>query len=143
MIAFEVKDMTCGHCVSAITKALKATDKDAKAVSYTHLDVYKRQVVTVTAVHQVLQRGLHRVQLLELVVEFLDVRLRQRTPLPAWPLAVLPQAEQGPATRGLPGRARRPVAGGNRCSRPTLAPVSYTHLDVYKRQPWRRSTRPG
>ena len=30
MIAFEVKDMTCGHCVSTITKALKATDKDAK-----------------------------------------------------------------------------------------------------------------
>lgn len=30
MIAFEVKDMTCGHCVSTITKALKAIDKDAK-----------------------------------------------------------------------------------------------------------------
>jgi copper chaperone len=30
MIAFEVSDMTCGHCVSTITKALKATDKDAK-----------------------------------------------------------------------------------------------------------------
>lgn len=30
MIAFEVKDMTCGHCVSTISKALKATDKDAK-----------------------------------------------------------------------------------------------------------------
>ena len=30
MIAFEVSDMTCGHCVSTITKALKAADKDAK-----------------------------------------------------------------------------------------------------------------
>ena len=30
MIAFEVKDMTCGHCVSTITKALKAADRDAK-----------------------------------------------------------------------------------------------------------------
>ena len=30
MIAFEVNDMTCGHCVSTITKALKATDKEAK-----------------------------------------------------------------------------------------------------------------
>ena len=30
MIAFEVNDMTCGHCVSTITKALKGTDKDAK-----------------------------------------------------------------------------------------------------------------
>ena len=30
MITFEVNDMTCGHCVSTITKALKGTDKDAK-----------------------------------------------------------------------------------------------------------------
>jgi copper chaperone len=30
MIAFEVNDMTCGHCVSTITKALKATDQEAK-----------------------------------------------------------------------------------------------------------------
>ena len=30
MIAFEVNDMICGPCVSTITKALKATDKDAK-----------------------------------------------------------------------------------------------------------------
>ena len=30
MITFEVNDMTCGHCVSTITKALKATDKDAQ-----------------------------------------------------------------------------------------------------------------
>ena len=30
MIAFEVDDMTCGHCVSTITKAVKAADKDAR-----------------------------------------------------------------------------------------------------------------
>jgi copper chaperone len=30
MITFEVKDMSCGHCVSTITKALKWTDKDAE-----------------------------------------------------------------------------------------------------------------
>lgn len=29
MIAFEVKDMTCGHCVSTITKAVKAADAAA------------------------------------------------------------------------------------------------------------------
>lgn len=29
MIAFEVKDMTCGHCVSTITKAVKAVDDNA------------------------------------------------------------------------------------------------------------------
>jgi copper chaperone len=30
MIVFEVTDMTCGHCVSTITKALEGADKDAK-----------------------------------------------------------------------------------------------------------------
>lgn len=30
MITFEVNDMTCGHCVSTIAKALQAADKDAK-----------------------------------------------------------------------------------------------------------------
>lgn len=30
MISFQVNDMTCGHCVSTITKALRAADKDAK-----------------------------------------------------------------------------------------------------------------
>ena len=30
MIAFEVKDMTCGHCVSTITKAVNAADRNAK-----------------------------------------------------------------------------------------------------------------
>jgi copper chaperone len=29
MIAFEVNDMTCGHCVSTITKAIKAVDPNA------------------------------------------------------------------------------------------------------------------
>jgi copper chaperone len=32
MIAFRVDDMTCGHCVSTIAKALKHADKDAKVV---------------------------------------------------------------------------------------------------------------
>jgi copper chaperone len=29
MIAFEVRDMTCGHCVSTVTKAVQAADRDA------------------------------------------------------------------------------------------------------------------
>ena len=29
MISFVVKDMTCGHCASTITQAVKAADKDA------------------------------------------------------------------------------------------------------------------
>lgn len=30
MIAFEVNDMSCGHCVSTITNAVRAVDKNAK-----------------------------------------------------------------------------------------------------------------
>jgi copper chaperone len=30
MIAFEVNDMTCGHCASTITKALQGADRDAR-----------------------------------------------------------------------------------------------------------------
>ncbi len=30
MIAFEVNDMTCGHCASTITKAVQAVDQGAK-----------------------------------------------------------------------------------------------------------------
>lgn len=30
MLAFKIADMTCGHCASTITKALKAADRDAK-----------------------------------------------------------------------------------------------------------------
>jgi len=29
MIAFEVKDMTCGHCVSTVTQAVKSVDAGA------------------------------------------------------------------------------------------------------------------
>jgi len=30
MVTFEVNDMTCGHCVSTITKAVKALDPQAQ-----------------------------------------------------------------------------------------------------------------
>ncbi len=30
MIAFEVNDMSCGHCVKAITEAVKAADENAQ-----------------------------------------------------------------------------------------------------------------
>jgi copper chaperone len=42
MIAFEVPDMTCQHCASAITKALSSVDGDARVA----IDL-KRRVVTV------------------------------------------------------------------------------------------------
>lgn len=47
MIAFEVNDMTCGHCVSTITKVLKATDKDAKV--QIDLATHRVQVEAVSA----------------------------------------------------------------------------------------------
>ena len=47
MITFEVNDMTCGHCVSTITKALKATDKDAKV--QIDLTTHRVQVESVSA----------------------------------------------------------------------------------------------
>lgn len=30
MLAFQVNDMSCGHCVGAITKAVKAADPNAQ-----------------------------------------------------------------------------------------------------------------
>jgi len=30
MIAFEVRDMTCGHCVSTVTQAVKEVDRAAR-----------------------------------------------------------------------------------------------------------------
>jgi len=40
MIAFEVNDMTCGHCVSTLTKALKAVDAGARV----HIDLASHRV---------------------------------------------------------------------------------------------------
>ena len=41
MIAFEVNDMSCGHCVSTITQAVKATDQDATV----QIDLARHRVV--------------------------------------------------------------------------------------------------
>jgi copper chaperone len=55
MIAFEVNDMTCGHCVSTITKALKSTDRDAKVT----IDLAKHLVMVAST--QADARELHDV----------------------------------------------------------------------------------
>lgn len=47
MFAFEVKDMTCGHCVSTITKALK--DTDAQATVKIDLPTHRVEVTSATA----------------------------------------------------------------------------------------------
>ncbi len=46
MPAFEVKDMTCGHCVSTITKAVKATD--AQATVTIDLSTHRVEVTSAT-----------------------------------------------------------------------------------------------
>ena len=33
MVTFEVQDMTCGHCVSSITKAVRAIDQGAQVTA--------------------------------------------------------------------------------------------------------------
>lgn len=33
MVSFEVQDMTCGHCVSSITKAVRAIDQGAQVTA--------------------------------------------------------------------------------------------------------------
>ena len=40
MITFEVSDMSCGHCASSITKAVKALDAGAKV----EVDLVKKLV---------------------------------------------------------------------------------------------------
>ena len=45
MIAYEVKDMTCGHCVNAITQALKAVDSTAEV----RIDLAQHRVAGLTA----------------------------------------------------------------------------------------------
>jgi len=47
MITFEVKDMSCGHCVGAITKALQALDAGAQV--QIDLASHRVQVEPVTA----------------------------------------------------------------------------------------------
>jgi len=40
MLSFEVKDMTCGHCVSTITQAVSSVDPGAKV----HIDLATHRV---------------------------------------------------------------------------------------------------
>lgn len=45
MIAFDVKDMSCGHCVSSITQALK----DADPAAQVQIDLPSHRVTIVPA----------------------------------------------------------------------------------------------
>ena len=43
----KIEGMMCGHCEATVKKAREAIEgvDTAEAVSYTHLDVYKRQIL--------------------------------------------------------------------------------------------------
>lgn len=56
MIAFQVKDMTCGHCVSTITQAVKALDQDAQV--QIDLPTQKVQIESRTANAQALAHAI-------------------------------------------------------------------------------------
>ena len=46
MISFQIPDMTCGHCVAAVTKAVKAADPAAEIT----IDLPTHQVQVQTSV---------------------------------------------------------------------------------------------
>ena len=109
----------------------RASDSVTWAVSYTHLDVYKRQTPYrrrppaagpgyVGVITQTEARGLARnaaAGLSLMVDELAALKGKPRPP------------------RAKPAREPEAVGAG--------APVSYTHLDVYKRQRRRSHHRPG
>ena len=46
MYEYDIPDMSCGHCVTTIEKAIKAADPQASA----NVDLMKRQAVVTSAV---------------------------------------------------------------------------------------------
>lgn len=53
MLVFSVEDMTCGHCVAAITKAVQAADPAARVE--VRLDQHQVQVDGATQAHAIEQ----------------------------------------------------------------------------------------
>jgi len=56
MITFEVQDMTCGHCVSSINKAVQAIDPGARVA--TDLSKHQVQIEPATASQAQLKQAL-------------------------------------------------------------------------------------
>jgi copper chaperone len=60
MIAFEVKDMTCGHCVSTITRAVQAADPQATVridLATHRVDIVPGQADVATLSHAIEEAG--------------------------------------------------------------------------------------
>lgn len=56
MVTFEVNDMTCGHCLSSITEAVKARDPQAQV--HVNLATHRVDVDSATADHRSLQTAI-------------------------------------------------------------------------------------
>jgi copper chaperone len=56
MIAFEVQDMSCGHCVSAITQAVKDADQGAEV--QIDLATHRVQIEPAAASREALARAI-------------------------------------------------------------------------------------
>ena len=135
--------------------------KTCGTVSYTHLDVYKRQLLCWGALAALTFRGLSFAFPSRWPGCGCEDRLGRRQLAADW---LLPSAGGATASRRRRSRprgvravrtrsidpVRYPVARGgdhpDRCQRHepgrSTLPVSYTHLDVYKRQVRRRLTLP-
>ena len=57
MIAFDIQDMTCGHCVATITRAVAAVDERA-AVRF-DLPTHRVEIESSTASAQALSQSIH------------------------------------------------------------------------------------
>lgn len=67
MISFVVKDMTCGHCVSTIAKALAAVDEGARV--HFDLSTHRVQIDPSTADAGKLREAIHDAGYTPLAVE--------------------------------------------------------------------------
>ena len=105
-------------------------------VSYTHLDVYKRQIVISSQVVlglQTIQSRQVNVLMEPSVITIGAINGGNRSNIiPEW-------VEMIGTVRSLDEGMRRDI---HRRIVKTAQSVSYTHLDVYKRQVWHRASRP-
>lgn len=83
MISFLVNDMTCGHCVSSITKAVKALDSGAKV----QIDLAAHRV-------EIEPAGANAVELTA------AIKGAGYTPVAVEPSAVAPIAASAPTRKG-------------------------------------------
>ena len=107
MVTFRVNDMTCGHCASAISRAVAAVDKNAR------MDIrIQQKLVRVTSTASA-------AELAEAIQDagYTPVEVREEPVQPA-----VPRASSGcgcgcgPKPAAVDARQQAPAAGGSCCS---------------------------